>query len=80
MMDNIVKRVHTENGKLVLSIILGFGLATIFRKACYGVECYIYKPPPSEEIKDQIYKFDNKCYKFRDSNIGCGKKRIQVIA
>jgi len=80
MIDNIVKRIHTENGQIILSIILGLGLATTFRKVCYGMECYIYRPPPMEEIKDSIYKIDDKCYKFIDSNIGCGKKKSRVFA
>ena len=80
MIDNVLKRIHTENGKIILSIILGLGLATIFRKVCHGVECFKYKPPLNEEIDNNIYKFDDKCYKFTNNNINCGKKKVRIFA
>jgi len=31
---------HTPRGQIVLSIILGLGLATIFRRVCKGNDCF----------------------------------------
>jgi hypothetical protein len=47
-----------------MSIILGFGLATLFRTVCKGKNCVILQAPPMDEIKDKIFKHNNKCYKF----------------
>ena len=66
------KFVHTSTGKIIMSIILGLGLATFFRAICKGKHCKIIKSPPLEEIEDQIYKFDSKCYKMEKNAVKCG--------
>lgn len=58
------KFVHTETGKMIMSILLGFGLASLFRTICKNKECQIFRAPPLELIKDKIYKSDGKCVKY----------------
>jgi len=58
------KFVHSKAGNVIMAILLGFGLATLFRSVCKDKECVVFHAPPLEEIKDKIYKFDNKCYKY----------------
>ena len=68
---------HSENGKIFMSILLGFGLASLFRAVCKDKDCLIFHAPPLEEIKDKIYKHDNKCYKYTTKSTTCDKsKRI----
>jgi hypothetical protein len=68
---------HSENGKIIMSILLGFGLASLFRAICKDKECLIFHAPPLEEIKNKIYKHDNKCYKYTTKSTTCDKsKRI----
>ena len=47
---------YTENGKIIISILLGLGLATLFRKGCTGKNCIEFKAPTLENIKKKIYK------------------------
>lgn len=54
----------TEAGRIVLSILLGFGLATAFQKVCKGNSCMVIKGPPMKEIKDVYYRIDDECYKY----------------
>jgi hypothetical protein len=64
-----------------MSILLGLGLATFFRKMCEGKNCIISKAPPFEEIDDQIYKFDDKCYKLKKNAEKCNtEKKIVSFA
>jgi hypothetical protein len=72
------KFVHSATGKILMSIILGIGLATFFRSACKGKRCRIIASPPSEDLEDQIYKFDNKCYKMEKNAIQCSKNKKTV--
>ena len=75
------KFVHSELGRYLMSIILGLGLATFFRRMCNGKNCIISKAPPLEEIEDKIYKFDGKCYKFERLSRKCdSKKQILTFA
>lgn len=63
-MINFGKFVHTETGKTIMSLLLGFGLASLFRTVCKDKNCIVFNAPPLEEIKDKIYKYDKKCYKY----------------
>jgi hypothetical protein len=65
------KFVHSHTGKILMSIILGIGLATFFRAVCKGRHCKIISSPPIEDIENQTYKFNDKCYTFERNLIDC---------
>jgi hypothetical protein len=69
------KFVHSNTGKILMSIILGIGLATFFRSVCIGRKCKVFSSPPIEEIDEQTYKFNDKCYKFEKQSINCEKNK-----
>lgn len=78
-MFKIIKKIfYNEFGAVLISIILGIGLASLFRKACKDRECIIFKGPPLEDIKDQIYKHEENCYKFNEQSIKCGNREKSV--
>lgn len=58
------KFLHTKSGKIIMSILMGFGLATLFRTVCKDKNCIVFSAPPLDEIKDKIYKTKNKCVKY----------------
>ena len=62
---HLEKFVQTERGKILMSIILGFGLASLFRTVCKDKNCVIFHAPPLEKFQDKIYKDGNKCFKYR---------------
>ena len=57
------KFLHSRSGKILISILWGFGLACLFRKVCRGRNCVIYNAP-DEEIKRNTYQFNKKCFKY----------------
>ncbi len=61
----------SKNGIIILSIIWGLGLATIFRKVCDGRNCIIIKGPRPDHVNGKIYSFNNKCYKYNAINTSC---------
>jgi hypothetical protein len=69
------KFINTKTGKYLMSILLGVGLATLFRSVCKGSKCNVVKAPPMEEIDGQIYKIDGKCYEMKTNQITCDPKR-----
>ena len=62
-------------GRIILSIIWGLGLATLFRKVCKGRNCIIIKAPDTKEFENNTYRFNDKCYKFRPTAVSCSKKK-----
>jgi hypothetical protein len=64
MSINFGKFVHTQTGKYLMSILLGFGLASLFRTVCKDKNCLIFHAPPLDKFKDKIYKSGEKCFKY----------------
>ena len=55
---------HNPIGKSIVSVILGLGLASLFRKTCKEGSCIIIRGPKQEELNKYVYKIDNDCYKY----------------
>lgn len=72
------KFVHSYTGKIVMSVLLGIGLATFFRAVCKGKRCRIMSAPPIKELDGQTYKFDDKCYKMEKNAINCTNNKRTV--
>jgi hypothetical protein len=49
---------RSNYGKLVISVILGFGLSTLFRKSCKDKECLKFEGPSPDKLKNQTYKYE----------------------
>lgn len=58
------KFVHTETGRILMSVILGLGLASLFRTVCEGNKCRVFRAPPLEDLQDKIYKNKGGCVKY----------------
>ena len=67
--------IYGDVGRIVVSIILGLGLATLFRKVCKDRDCIIFKAPDIKKIQNQIFKFDKKCYKFEENIEKCNNNK-----
>ena len=73
----IRRLIYSDFGRIVISILLGLGLATIFRKVCKDRKCLVFKSPKIDDVKGQVFKFDGKCYKYREEATKCDpNKRI----
>ena len=63
--------INSTRGRYVFSILLGLGLATLFRKACNSRDCLVFKAPTLSEIKNKFFKHNNNCYKFEEQTVSC---------
>ena len=61
---NIKKLLQKDINQIVISIILGLGLAALFRKACSDKKCLIIEGPPLKETEKYYYKINDNCYKY----------------
>lgn len=81
MLGNLLKAVDTRVGRIVISVILGIGLASIFRRVCNTRDCLVFEAPPMNEITENTYKYDGQCYRFKESPVACSKdKKIVEFA
>jgi hypothetical protein len=67
--------VQSENGRTLIAMILGLGLATLFRKTCKDKECIEFKGPKLDDIKGKVYQYDNQCYQFSPNPVKCSSSK-----
>ena len=70
-MSKITDFMKSDTGAVLVSIILGLGLAALFRKSCNDNNCVIIEGPPANEIDNKIFRFDGKCYNYKASATSC---------
>jgi hypothetical protein len=70
----IVDRIQgSRTGRIIVSVIVALGIASLFRFTCKG-DCIVIKGPPLSETKNNIYKIDDTCYKYNAVSTICKKK------
>ena len=77
-MNRIQKILYSKEGRYMISILLGFGLASFFKKACNDRNCLAFFAPPVEKVKDKVFEFDDKCYQFKSRGTVCNDE-IETI-
>jgi|TARA_B110000977_G_C11009891_1_gene467244 hypothetical protein len=67
------KLLKEKQGKIILSILWGLGLATLFRRVCKGRNCIVIKGPKPKKIDDKIFRFNKKCFQYKSESTSCKK-------
>ena len=47
---NFKKALNSDTGKILISVLLGLGLASLFREACKGDKCINFEGPFLEDV------------------------------
>ena len=68
----------TPLGQFLISVIMGLGLATMFRRVCDSKNCILFNGPVISEIDGKIYKFDEYCYKYDLNAVKCNSAKKKV--
>ena len=69
---------HTETGRIIISIVLGLGIASLFRKVCKDRSCIAFRAPPLKDLEKDVYKLDDKCYKYKPKAVKCDATKKDV--
>jgi hypothetical protein len=77
---NLKRLVNTPIGRNIVSILLGIGLATLFRRACTDKNCIVFNGPIISEVEGKTFKHGDKCYKYSTVSEKCDPmKRVVDI-
>lgn len=69
---------NTDVGKIIISIMLGIGIACLFRQACNEKNCIRFEGAVITDIHDKTYKHDEKCFKYVAKSVKCNPNK-QII-
>jgi len=61
----------TPTGTIIVSVILGLGLAAVFRKACKGKDCVVIRAPPLSRTEGHVYRIEDDCFTYARTPIQC---------
>ena len=70
--------IRSDRGKTSLAIIIGFGLATLFRKACKDKDCIRFVAPKDIRDTDKVYEHKSGCFSYAVQPATCEKGRRTV--
>lgn len=70
----LYEKLDTPSGSLVISVIIGLGLAAMFRKVCKDKSCIVIRGPHMEDTKKYFYKYNEDCYKYTPEVTECEKQ------
>jgi len=62
---------NSEAGSILVSIIIGLGLASFFKKVCKNGRCIVIKGPDVNDIKQSVYRIDEECFKYTPTATKC---------
>ena len=78
-MLDLKRLLHSKIGSYFISIILGLGLASLFRKSCNSKECYKFTGPKFSAVEKKVFKFDDSCYTFKPNAKTCSSHSKKVV-
>lgn len=71
MTINVASLLSTRVGAIMVSIILGLGLASMFRRACKGDGCKVIHAPKASQIDGHTYRIDHDCFRYVPFDVPC---------
>lgn len=77
-MLNISRILNTTLGRIIISLLLGLGLATMFRKACEDGSCLSFNGPVISEVDGKTFQFGEYCYKYELFPVQCDSMKRTV--
>lgn len=75
---NFQRLLHSNIGVIFISILLGLGLATLFRKVCKDKTCIEFNGPILAEVSGKIYKHGEKCYTYTLETDSCKENKKTI--
>jgi hypothetical protein len=61
---NFKRLLNTPLGVMFISILLGLGIATLFRKVCNDRNCIVFNGPIISEFEGKTYNHGEKCFQY----------------
>jgi len=75
---HLQRLLNTETGRFFISLLLGIGLATLFRKVCTDKNCITFNGPVINEIDGKVFKHGEGCYQYSMAPTTCDNTK-QII-
>ena len=81
MYMEIKRLLSNDVGKIIISILLGLGLSSLFNKVCQGKDCLEFQSPEIDNIKEknlQIWEKNVFQYELETTECENNKKNVDI--
>jgi hypothetical protein len=75
---NYKNLLNSDTGRMVISILLGLGLACLFHKVCKDKDCINFAGPIINKVDGKIFQHDGKCYTYKARAVKCNSSKKTV--
>ena len=75
---NVKRLIHSGFCKIIIPVLLGLGLATMFRRVCKDKNCIVFKAPGIKDIEEKTFSHNGKCYQYKHKSESCSKSKKTV--
>jgi len=75
-MFKIRKFLNSRPGVIIVSILLGLGLSTLFKMSCDSRSCITYQAPSFE--KKKVIRYNKKCYEPKEQMESCNTEKTII--
>ncbi len=77
----IRKIARDQTGSILISVILGLGLAALFRSTCRGSGCVIVRAPDLADVRQHTYRVSaDACYRYTPEVVPCQRAAASASA
>lgn len=76
---NFKRLLTTPNGVLLISILLGLGIACLFRKVCTDDHCIDFKGAVITTIHNKVYEHNKKCFTYVAKSVTCNPTHKTIV-
>lgn len=76
---DLQRLLNTSNGRIILSILLGLGLSTLFRKFCTDRNCMAFYCAPENQILGKTFQQDEKCFQYQPKSTACNSQVKMIV-
>jgi|688.fasta_scaffold1580174_1 hypothetical protein len=66
---------NSNVGKIVISVLIGLGIACLFHKACKDKECIRFAGPVIKNVDGKIFQHNEKCYAYKLNAVKCDSNK-----
>ena len=71
---------RSRGGSIIVSVLLGIGLATIFQRVCKD-NCVVFHAPAADRIAEKVWVNEETCYKYTPEPVSCdASKGVTPVA
>lgn len=71
MIEQLRKMMNRKESAMIVSALIGLGLAAMFRKSCNGRSCVVYSTPNLSEVEGKVFGWEDKCYSYTPKDGDC---------